>query len=107
MFDLLGFQGAPKEEWGSVEHSCLSHVLEHRTGIPLTLRSCIWSSCAAPGCRWSASTSSKQAHFVVRPVAEGVEALVDVYNAGEIVTVEDAEALLKPVVWPWRGEDSI
>ena len=37
------------------------------------------------------------AHFVVRPVAEGVEALVDVYNAGAIIAVEDAEELLGPL----------
>jgi regulator of sirC expression with transglutaminase-like and TPR domain len=36
-------------------------------------------------------------HFMIRPAVEDVEVLVDPFNAGEIICVEDAEALLSPL----------
>ena len=95
MFDVLGFKGAPNGEWGSVENSCLNHVIENRTGIPLTLSIVYLDLARSAGLPMVGV--NLPAHFVVRPVAEGVEALVDVYNAGAIIAVEDAEELLSPL----------
>lgn len=95
MFDVLGFRGAPNGEWGSVEQSCLNHVLDARTGIPLTLSIVYLDLARSAGLPMVGV--NLPAHFVVRPVAEGVEALVDVYNAGAIIAVEDAEELLSPL----------
>ena len=95
MFDVLGFKGAPNAEWGAVDNSCLNHVLDQRTGIPLTLSMVYLELARAAGL--PCVGVNLPAHFVVRPVAEGVEALVDVYNAGAIIAVEDAEALLSPL----------
>lgn len=95
MFDELGFRGAPNAEWGTVENSCLNHVLDARTGIPLTMSIVYLDLARSAGLPMVGV--NLPAHFVVRPVAEGVEALVDVYNAGAIIAVEDAEELLGPL----------
>ena len=95
MFDTLGFRGAPNSEWGTVENSCLNHVLDARTGIPLTMSIVYLDLARSAGLPMVGV--NLPAHFVVRPVAEGVEALVDVYNAGAIIAVEDAEELLGPL----------
>jgi regulator of sirC expression with transglutaminase-like and TPR domain len=95
MFDTLGFRGAPNAEWGAVENSCLNHVLDERTGIPLTLSIVYLELARSVG--FPMIGINLPAHFMVRPVAEGVEALVDVYNGGAIIAVEDAEALLSPL----------
>ena len=95
MFDVLGFKGAPNSEWGVVDNSCLNHVLDARTGIPLTLSVVYLELARAAGL--PCVGVNLPAHFVVRPVAEGSEALVDVYNAGAIIAVEDAEEMLSPL----------
>ena len=78
-----------------MENSCLNYVLDNRTGIPLTL-SCVYMELAGR-VGLPMLGVNLPLHFVIRPAVEDVEVLVDPFNAGEIISVEDAEALLSPL----------
>ena len=119
LFEHLGFRGAPKSAFYSVGNSCLDVVLSSRTGtcagpgaparcpqaltahltprpgIPLTLSLVYMQMAQRAGLPMVGV--NLPAHFMIRPAVEDVEVLVDPYNGGEIISVEDAEALLSPL----------
>jgi regulator of sirC expression with transglutaminase-like and TPR domain len=95
MYDHLGFKGAPSGSYYSVANSCLNTVLDTRVGIPLTL--CAVYMELARRVRLPMVGINLPAHFMCRPAVEDIEVLVDAYNGGEIISVEDAEALLSPL----------
>jgi regulator of sirC expression with transglutaminase-like and TPR domain len=95
MYEHLGFKGAPSGSYYSVENSCLNTVLDTRVGIPLTL--CAVYMELARRVRLPMVGINLPAHFMCRPAVEDIEVLVDAYNEGAIISVEDAEALLSPL----------
>lgn len=98
MFDTLGFRGAPNSEWSAVENSCLNHVMDARTGIPLTLSMVYLELARSAGLPMVAA--NLPGHLMIRPAVEDIDVLVDVFNSGAIITVEDAETQLGPLFGP-------
>jgi regulator of sirC expression with transglutaminase-like and TPR domain len=116
MFEELGFRGADKTAFYVTENSCLDVVLATRRGIPLTL-SLVYIELARR-VRLPMVGVNIPAHYLIRPAVEDIEVwrswpalprrqhaltcmraqvLVDPFNGGALICVEDAEALLAPM----------
>lgn len=92
MFHTLGFKGN-QEEFYDPRNSCLDEVLARRTGIPITLALVYMELARRVGVPMVGV--NLPAHFMIRPVVEDMEVLVDCFNDGELKFVEDVEDMLK------------
>ena len=92
MFHTLGFKGN-EEEFYDPRNSCLDEVLARRTGIPITLSLVYMELARRVGVPMVGV--NLPAHFMIRPVVEDMEVLVDCFNDGERQFVEDVEDMLK------------
>ncbi|MGH7202237.1 MAG: transglutaminase family protein, partial [Planctomycetaceae bacterium] len=88
LFDELGFHGA-RHDYYSRENSYLHQVLDERTGLPITLSVLYVELAARLGLK--VVGVPLPGHFVVRhEPAEGEGVLIDVFDRGRRLTVEDA-----------------
>mmetsp|Transcript_14545 Transcript_14545/g.23952 ORF Transcript_14545/g.23952 Transcript_14545/m.23952 type:complete len:437 (+) Transcript_14545:265-1575(+) len=92
MFEELGFQGN-QEEFYDPRNSCLDEVLARRKGIPITLSLVYMELARRVGMPMVGV--NLPAHFMIRPVVDEMEVLVDCFRGGEILFVEDVEEMLK------------
>jgi len=92
MFDTLEFKGNA-EEFYDPRNSCLDEVLARRTGIPITLSLVYMELAKRVGVPMVGV--NLPAHFMIRPVVEDMEVLVDCFNDGELKFVEDVEDMLR------------
>lgn len=95
LYEHLGFRAASSAEYHTPATNCLDAVLDSRCGIPLTLAIVYLEMAKRAGLPMIGVHTP--AHFLIRPVVEDVRVLVDCYNSGEIITLEDAEAMLSPL----------
>ena len=91
MFEDLGFRGN-EEEFYDPRNSCLDEVLARRVGIPITLSLVYMELARRVGLPMVGVNLPSR--FMIRPVVEDMEILVDCFNKGEIVFVEDVEEML-------------
>ena len=101
MFDELGFQGN-EEEFYDPRNSCLDEVLARRKGIPITLSLVYMELARRVGLPMVGV--NLPAHFMIRPVVEDMEVLVDCFRGGEIMFVEDVEEMLRAYMQLAEGE---
>ena len=101
MFDELGFQGN-EEEFYDPRNSCLDEVLARRKGIPITL-SLVYAELARRVGLPMVGVNLP-AHFMIRPVVEDMEVLVDCFRGGEIMFLEDVEEMLRAYMVVTEGE---
>lgn len=96
LYGALGFRGNG-ERYGDVRNSCLNHVIDRRTGIPITLAIIYMDVARRAGLR--VEGINFPGHFLVR-VWDGAEPepgaglVVDAFNDGAILTEQDCRALL-------------
>lgn len=93
LYDTRTFSGN-FDNYYDADNSCLNRVLDTGLGIPITL-SLVYMELARR-VSFPMVGVNLPAHFMIRPLAENVEILVDCYNKGETLFVEDAEKLLAP-----------
>ena len=91
MFEDLGFRG-DDETFYDPRNSCLDEVLARRVGIPITLSLIYMELAKRVGLPMVGVNLPSR--FMIRPVVEDMEVLVDCFNKGEIVFVEDVEEML-------------
>jgi len=87
----LGFRGNI-ENYYEVENSCIDRVLARRTGIPITLSLTYME--IAQRCGMPMVDVGIPGHLLCRPVADGMEILVDAFNQGDILFIEEVEDIL-------------
>ena len=97
----LGFTGNV-EDYYDVENSCIDRVLARRTGIPITL--CLTYMEIAKRCGITMVDVGIPGHLLCRPVdfgsncavdeLEEMEILVDAFNQGDIMFIEEVEDIL-------------
>jgi regulator of sirC expression with transglutaminase-like and TPR domain len=94
LFEHQGFSGN-HANFGDPNNSFLNQVLERRLGIPITL-SVIYLEV---GRRLGLNLYgvSFPGHFLVKAVDERGELIIDPYNAGMILSIEDIRARLKQI----------
>jgi regulator of sirC expression with transglutaminase-like and TPR domain len=98
----LGFKGNV-EDYYDVGNSCIDRVLETRTGIPITL--CLVYMEIAKRCGVEMVDVGIPGHLLCRPVAEGMEVLVDAFNQGDLLFIEEVEDILSRNSLLVTGED--
>ena len=94
-WEAAGFRAAGKGEFGTAASNCLDVCLDQRMGIPLTLSLIYMEVARRAGL--SMVGVNLPAHYMVRPAIEDCEVLVDPFNGGALISVEDAEELLSPL----------
>jgi regulator of sirC expression with transglutaminase-like and TPR domain len=82
MFEDLGFRG-DDETFYDPRNSCLDEVLARRVGIPITLSLIYMELAKRVGMPMVGVNLPSR--FMIRPVVEDMEVLVDCFNKGEIV----------------------
>jgi len=90
----LAFRGNI-ENYYEVENSCIDEVLKRKTGIPITLCLVYMELAARVGVRMV--EVSIPGHLLCRPVGEsesGMEILVDAFNLGDTLFIEEVENIL-------------
>ena len=94
LYDQEGFIGNA-EEYYDPRNSLLNHVLDRKTGIPITL-SILYASIAR---RLGVPIVGVgfPMHFLVKYIADGADLLVDPFNQGKILSPGDVEELLLKV----------
>ena len=101
MFEELGFEGN-EEEFYDPRNSCLDEVLARRKGIPITLSLVYMELARRVGLPMVGV--NLPAHFMIRPVVEDMEVLVDCFRGGDLLFVEDVEEMLKKHYAMGEGE---
>jgi regulator of sirC expression with transglutaminase-like and TPR domain len=91
LFKAQGFRGN-SEDYYDPRNSFLNEVLDRRTGIPLSLSMIYMEVGRRAGL--SLQGVGMPGHFLVKHVCGGQEILIDPYNAGAILRVEDCQCLL-------------
>ena len=86
-----------------MENSCIDRVLERKTGIPITL--CLVYMEIAKRCGVEMVDVGIPGHLLCRPVAEGMEVLVDAFNQGDLLFIEEVEDILSRNSLLVTGED--
>lgn len=92
LFEELGFRGANAGEAASPDASCLDQVMRRRMGLPIMLSLVYLELARRVG--FEMIGVNLPAHFMIRPVVEGSELLVDPFRMGELIDVETAEERL-------------
>jgi regulator of sirC expression with transglutaminase-like and TPR domain len=88
LFEEEGFRGNTREYYDP-RNSLFNDVLDRRTGIPITLSTVY----VAVGRRAGIDVQGVglPGHFVVRVSTAGTDALVDPFNGGAVVTMQDCQ----------------
>jgi regulator of sirC expression with transglutaminase-like and TPR domain len=89
MFDRFGFRGN-RDDYADPRNSFLNDVLERRLGIPISLALVYME--VAHACDLPCEGVGFPGHFLVRELVSG--RLLDVFDAGRILTTEDCRRLL-------------
>ena len=87
----LGFKGNV-ENYYEVENSCVDDVLRRKVGIPITL--CLMYMEIAKRVGVDMVDVGIPGHLLCRPLAEGMEVLVDPFNQGDVLFIEEVEDIL-------------
>ena len=94
LFEQTGFQGN-REQYGDPRNSFLNDVLERRQGIPITLSVVYLEVGRHTGLHlYGVSFPS---HFLVKAVDERGELIIDPFNGGAILGLEDLRARLNQI----------
>ena len=80
------------EHYYDVSNSCIDEVLERRTGIPITLCLVYMELAARVGVKMV--DVSIPGHLLCRPVSDDMEVLVDAFNQGDLLFIEQVEDIL-------------
>jgi regulator of sirC expression with transglutaminase-like and TPR domain len=80
------------EDYYDVRNSCIDEVLKRRTGIPITLCLVYMELAARVGVKMV--DVSIPGHLLCRPVADDMEVLVDAFNQGDLLFIEQVEDIL-------------
>lgn len=99
----LGFRGND-EEFYDPRNSCLDEVLARRVGIPITLSLIYMELAKRVGLPMVGV--NLPGRFMIRPAIEDMEVLVDCFNAGEVLFVQDVEEMLAKFYGAGDGGDS-
>ena len=94
LFDQEGFMGN-EEEYYDPRNSLLNHVLDRRTGIPITLSILYVSIARRLGV--PIVGIGFPMHFLVKYEAKSGDLLIDPFNRGKILTRQDTDELLLKV----------
>ncbi|MEN9231938.1 MAG: transglutaminase-like domain-containing protein [Thermostichus sp. DG02_5_bins_236] len=97
LFEDLGFRGN-REDYYDPRNSFLNEVIDRRLGIPITL-SLLYLELARR-VDFPMAGVSMPGHFLVRPLFEGSEILVDPFHEGEILFAEDCQERLTQIYGP-------
>lgn len=92
LFEELGFRGANAGEAASPDASCLDQVMSLKMGLPIMLSLVYLELTRRVG--FPMLGVNLPAHFMIRPLVEGSELLVDPFRMGELIDVETAEERL-------------
>lgn len=95
LFDQQGYRGN-EAEYYDPRNSYLNQVIQRRKGIPITL-SLIYLDLAQQ-LDFPMEGINFPGHFLIRPVSEDCEFLVDPFNQGEILFAEDCRERLRSMV---------
>lgn len=87
-----GFRGANAGEAASPDASCLDQVMDRKMGLPIMLSLVYLELTRRVG--FPMIGVNLPAHFMIRPLVEGSELLVDPFRMGELIDVETAEERL-------------
>ena len=100
LFEQMLFKGN-SENYYDANNSCVDKVLETKTGIPITL-SLIYMECAKR-VGINMVGVNLPGHFMIRPLLDECEIMVDCFNKGQILFVEDAEEMLSKLYYGVGG----
>lgn len=92
LYDDLQFRGN-RDHYYDPENSYLNRVIDHRTGIPITL-SLVYLE-LAKRIDFPMVGVGMPGHFLIRPDRSDLEIFVDPFNQGEVMFVQDCEERLK------------
>jgi len=91
LYEEMKFQGN-KEDYYDPDNSCLDKVLDQRVGIPISISLVYMELAKRVG--FPMIGVNMPLHFMIRPLNGEVEVLVDPFDNGKVLFVEDAEQLL-------------
>jgi regulator of sirC expression with transglutaminase-like and TPR domain len=91
LFEEEGFHGNT-EDYYDPRNSFLNDVLDRRTGIPISLCTVYMEVARRAG--WALEGVGLPGHFVVRVSADAPPRLVDPFNRGTVLTLEDCQRRL-------------
>jgi len=88
LFEELNFSGN-NSDYYDPDNSCLNCVIDRRLGIPITL-SLVYLE-LAKRLRFPMVGVGVPGHFLIRPMVDEMTVLVDPFNAGETIFLEDCQ----------------
>jgi len=91
VYEVKGIKGNTLDYYDP-DNSCIDKVLAGGPGIPITIALLYMELARRVG--FPMVGVNLPAHFMIRPMVGDMEVLVDVFNEGKILFVEDAEELL-------------
>eukprot|EP00775_Hariotina_reticulata_P007886 gene7886-8082_t len=91
LYQVHGFEGNT-EDYYHPDNSCINRVLETKKGIPISLSIVYMEVAALVGLPMGGV--NLPAHFMIKPLVEDIEWLVDAFNGGELTALQDAEEVL-------------
>ena len=94
LFDDLKFSGNSLDYYNP-RNSFLNEVIDHRTGIPITL-SLVYLE-IAKRLDFPMAGVGMPGHFLIRPLVEDMTVLVDPFHQGEILFEEDCQTRLQQI----------
>src|SRR5438445_7540776 len=94
LFEQKGFEGN-REEFGDPRNSYLNKVLDRRLGIPITLSVVYLEVGRRLGLNLFGV--SFPTHFLVKAVDDRGELMIDPFNGGSILTIEEIRARLTQI----------
>mmetsp|Transcript_42828 Transcript_42828/g.51983 ORF Transcript_42828/g.51983 Transcript_42828/m.51983 type:complete len:349 (-) Transcript_42828:777-1823(-) len=94
-YDEAGFKGCLPSNYYKAENSCMNRVLSQRTGIPITLSLVYMEALGAAGVPMR--SVGLPGHFMVCPDVPGIGFMIDVFNGGEVLFIQDAEQRLQQI----------
>jgi len=92
LYEVKGVKGN-SEDYYNPDNSCIDKVIENSTGIPISI-SLLYMELARR-VDFPMIGVNLPTHFMIRPLLGEVEILVDAFNQGKVMFVEDAEELLQ------------
>jgi len=93
LYEELGYKGATN--YLDPDNSCINMVLKRREGLPLTMSLVYMELARRVGLPMQGV--NLPAHFMCRPVGEGLEFFIDAHANGKITFLQDAEERLSVV----------
>jgi regulator of sirC expression with transglutaminase-like and TPR domain len=94
LFHDMGFRGN-QQDYYNARNSYLNDVLDHRTGIPITLSAVAMIVGGRAGLE--VVGVGLPGHFVAKAVADGEQVLFDPFHGGRLLTPEECAVLVEQV----------